>query len=369
MSIEHAKVEFGDSNIINFKGYNDSGKSSMLRALDVLFYNIKPTMQTSFIQDEKDYFRVMGYFSDGVVLLRDKYSNGQSLYEMYKDGECIYTNKQGRQLTKVSGVPSVVADYLGLIADNGIYLNSRSCFDKQLLVQTTGSENYKFLNAVLRSEEIAIAGEYVNTDKNKMVADINSTEAEISVLSDSIKDTEGLTDNIVNGLKAVDSQLDINNAKIGVLDRLVKADSEIKSIPKLSKIDSIDMSALDLLARIQGVVSEKEKLKVPPEMSSISVDRLVQLSKIKELQSEINGVSIPPELVTLDNSVLSKLSELIGVSQEYMQVRSKLDSLEEQLQKDEVELVHLQEEMNKLGKNYVKCKNCGALVEVGKHED
>ena len=108
MSVEHGKAEFDERNIVNFKGYNDSGKSAMLRALDVLMSNIKPTKQVEYIQDGKDYFRIIAYFDNGVTILRDKYINGQSLYEMYKDNQAIYSTKNGKNLTRVSEVPQSI---------------------------------------------------------------------------------------------------------------------------------------------------------------------------------------------------------------------------------------------------------------------
>ncbi|RKW48284.1 MAG: hypothetical protein D8B41_00145, partial [Porphyromonas sp.] len=39
MAIKNAILTFDESNIINLKGYNDSGKSAITRALDVLFFN------------------------------------------------------------------------------------------------------------------------------------------------------------------------------------------------------------------------------------------------------------------------------------------------------------------------------------------
>ena len=97
MSLAHAKAEFDEKGIINFKGYNDSGKSAMLTALKVLMCNTNPQKQVGFIQDDKEYFRVLASFDDNVQILRDKYINGQSLYEMYKDGQCIFSTKQDRK--------------------------------------------------------------------------------------------------------------------------------------------------------------------------------------------------------------------------------------------------------------------------------
>ena len=181
MSISDARVEFDGTGIVNFKGYNDSGKSAMLLALKVLLTNTDPTKQADFIQDDKEYFRVVAYFDDGVAILRDKYIGGQSLYEMYKDGQLLFSTKQGRVLTKVVGVPDVIAEYLGLIVYDGGTLNARACFEKQIGVQTTGSENYVMFNTVLRSEEIASASEMLNNDRNKLASDISAKAAQYPI--------------------------------------------------------------------------------------------------------------------------------------------------------------------------------------------
>ena len=101
MSIEHARCDFDEHNIIHLVGYNDSGKSSMLVALRCLLSNAFATKQVTFIQDDKDYFRVVCVFDDGIRILRDKYINGQSLYEMYKGGQLIFTTRSGKPLPRV----------------------------------------------------------------------------------------------------------------------------------------------------------------------------------------------------------------------------------------------------------------------------
>ena len=157
MSIENGKCEFDERNIINLKGYKDSGKSAMLLALKVLLSNSHPTKQVDFIQDNKDYFRIIAYFDDGVMILRDKYINGQSLYEMYKDNQVIFSTKQKNgALSSVKGVPEPIQQYLGLITYEDAILNARACFEKQIGVQTTGSENYKMFNTVLKSFHVLI---------------------------------------------------------------------------------------------------------------------------------------------------------------------------------------------------------------------
>lgn len=364
MSIEHAKAEFDESNIVNFKGYNDSGKSTMLRALDVLLYNIKPRMQTAFIQDGKDYCRVMAYFDDGVIILRDKYINGQSLYEVYKGSECIYSTKQGNLLTKVSDVPEVIKQYLGLISYDDMYLNSRSCFDKQLLVQTTGSENYKFLNAVLKSEEIAIASELVNTDKNKVLSDINVTETELSIYRRQTAGVQGVSGEMVSALKSLDKNIDINDSRLSSLgncDELLKNVNSIPDIPEIEKIDDLRVKSLAKLSQIQHEIDTSV---VAPEVTTVSPDRLLALKHITELREELKGVSVPPSILSLDSSRLSLLLQLIRSATELDSISRHISEQDKSLDSLNAECAELEAEMTKLGKNYVKCPNCGTLVEA-----
>lgn len=369
MCVEHGKAEFDDSGILNFKGYNDSGKSTMLRALDVLMYNIKPNMQTSFIQDDKDYFRVMAYFDDGVIILRDKYINGQSLYEMYKDGTCIFSTKKGTQLTKVVGVPEVIETYLGLISHDNMLLNSRSCFDKQLLVQTTGSENYKFLNAVLKSEELAIAGELVNTDKNKLLGDISATEAELSVYKKQTEGAQGITEGMVTALQGLDKNCDVYDEQLSGLGRIVETYNSAISVPDIPEMSKIDVSRVSALAQITGYVNELSNLKIAPEINTIDQSRLAILGELYSKFAELSAIKVAPEICKVDKSRLEVLSSICTAIKAVEGIDAVLAKNDKDLDELNNLCVEYEKEMAIRGRNYIKCPNCGTLVEVGTHVD
>ena len=160
MVYSHAMVRFDDDNIINLKGYNSSGKSSLIKAVAVALMDLFPSKQAKLIKHGEEYFRVIVTFDDGVSIVRDKYINGQSLYEMYKDRDLIFTTKVGNRLGKVSGVPEEIQNYLALCKmevmnyEGSPYLNYQSRQDKLWLVETKGSENYASLNEILRTEDI-----------------------------------------------------------------------------------------------------------------------------------------------------------------------------------------------------------------------
>ena len=306
MSIEKACCEFDDRNIINLKGYNDSGKSAMLTALKVLMTNCNPAKQVGFIQDDKEYFRVLATFEDGVQILRDKYINGQSLYEMYKDGQLVFSTKsKSGTLTKVSDVPQPIADYLGLIDYDGTFLNARSCFEKQIGVQTTGSENYKMFNTVLKAEEIANASALLNTDKNKLNSDIDVVNSQINGMKQTIASSQGLTTEIISYLKQHDYALDDCQVSLGSLTQIKALDSNIAK--------------------------------------------------------SLKGIQIDPDVPNLYHEQLNVLTNLLAVLKEINTCATNCNTLDEQIKAIDVQLAELQKQAEESGVKMVRCPDCGRV--------
>lgn len=363
MSIEHGRVEFDEKNIINLKGYNDSGKSGILTALKVALLNSNPSKQASFIQDDKEYFRVVVYFDDGVQLLRDKYINGQSLIEMYKDGQCIFTTKNGKTLTRITEIPQPVADYLGLVTFDGGALNARSCFEKQLGVQTTGAENYKMFNTVLKSEEIATAGALLNNDKNKLAADINAVDQEIQAQKSLLGDGDKITDTMIIWLKNRDSQLDDYDDALEAMSKAVALRDQAMSVPMYPEVGIVDTAQLDALTSILGVVSELSSVRVAPEVPSVDGEQIKALTHIQEMWGSLAGARVAPEVPSMDNSqitMLLGLSTLIGNIQDANDELARLDT---NITSAAEELERLQKEAANHGSKLVKCPSCGELFD------
>lgn len=390
MSIKKAWVEFDDSNIINFKGYNDSGKSAMLTALRVLMTNSTPTKQVSFIRDDESYFRVVAKFSDGVEILRDKYANGQSLYEMYQGGVVLFSTKVNNVLTKVDKVPQPIADYLGLITFNGVCLNARACFEKQIGVQTTGSENYQMFSAVLRSEEIAAAGSMINTDRNKLASDIAALDSDLRVM-------RGLCDNrisegLVDNLKAVDGGIDVLTARGSEVQDLIHIQGNMDAIQIAPHLDSVDFSQANQLMHIQGFVDSMDAIQIPPQLDRLDSSRLSELMTVNSLSSQLDTIqippqltivdlsqldllstigklsaecdafSIPPELQSMNSSRLSALLEIQRLVEGCLECETIANNLELELDEYKDTLVELEDATRG---QFVRCPNCGTMVSVG----
>lgn len=362
-SIEHGKCEFDERNIINLKGYNDSGKSAMLNALKVALCNANPTKQVGFIQDDKDYFRVLVTFSDGVQILRDKYINGQSLYEMYKDGKCVFSTKNGNALTKVSDVPQPIADYLGLIMYDGACLNARACFEKQIGVQTSGSENYKMFNTVLKSEEIATASTLLNNDKNKLASDISATDYDLQAQKNLLGTSGKITEDMVVFLKEHDAELDKLETNASELIAICNIYNGMISIPVIPEIASIDMSQVSELANIERLIKELNGVVITPEVTAIDTVRLTELANIVSLNNALAQISVAPELATISDTQLNDLLIISNMVSTLAELDKEISDADKRISDTAIELEQLQKELANHGVKMVKCPGCGQIFD------
>lgn len=362
-SIEHGKCEFDERNIINLKGYNDSGKSAMLNALKVALCNANPTKQVGFIQDDKDYFRVLVTFSDGIQILRDKYINGQSLYEMYKDGKCVFSTKSGNALTKVSDVPQPIADYLGLIMYDGACLNARACFEKQIGVQTSGSENYKMFNTVLKSEEIATASTLLNNDKNKLASDISATDYDLQAQKNLLGTSGKITEDMVVFLKEHDAELDKLEANASELIAICNIYNGMISIPVIPEIASIDMSQVSELANIERLIKELNGVVITPEVTAIDTVRLTELANIVSLNNALAQISVAPELAIISDTQLNDLLIISNMVSTLAELDKEISDADKRISDTAIELEKLQKELANHGVKMVKCPGCGQIFD------
>lgn len=363
-AITHAVAEFDENNVIMFKGYNDSGKTTMCLALTVLLFNIKASKQVAFIKDGTDYFRIVAKFSDGVVILRDKYINGQSLYEMYQGDKLVYTTKNGNSLTRVVGVPEPIEKYLGLITFGNECLNSRSCTEKQFLAQTTGSENYKALNVILKSEELAVASSMLNDDKNKCLQDINATDSRLQSTKELLGVGTELTEQLISVLEELDKSTDLDEEREQLVKNIINTEVGIKDIVIPPEVQTIEYSQLNDLSKVVGVLDSLQAIPCLPEVDMIDSLQLDLLSKADYTYKALSGIPDLPQISSIDVSRLDDLSRVQKLVSDSIELEREENSLGYRLQEIEQEISSCISELESLGKRFVKCPNCGTVYDT-----
>lgn len=362
MSIEHAEITFDERNIVNLKGYNDSGKSATLLALKVLLLNVNPTKQKDFIQDGKDFFRVIARFDDGVSIKREKYLDGKSLYEMSKDDVVIYTtaSKDG-VLTKVQDVPEPIAQYLGLIMYEDTCLNARSCIEQLIGVSTKGADNYKLLNTVLKSEELATATTQINKDRNAKDKEIQAITSDLKATQDLYNSFGALTKELITHLKETDTVLDNENTRYAALYNANNLVSNINSVQIVPELDTIDLQRLNLLMSVNKTMTELSNLEITPELTTVDSSKLKNLLEISNLYNIVSAEETVPELQKIDDS---KLQLLLNINR----LLSAITTTEDEVKAIDTTLAELDTELNKqledIGDtNLVKCPACGTVFD------
>lgn len=367
MSFKHGKVYFDDSNILNIKGYNHSGKSAFLEACAVCLMNKYPRSQSKFIHHGEEYFRIIVAFDDGVVILRDKYYNGQSLYEMYKDEKLIFTTKQGNQFTKVDDVPKPIKDYLGLIEFDLGYLNFQTRKEPLFLVETKGSENYYNLHEALKAEEIARANALLNTDKNALNSSIVELEQELNNDKLLLEEYGSIQESLVVALSEKEVYVQNLLAKQSAIEHiqsLVKSLEEINNIPE---IGIIDFRRLKDVNNLRDTFLEYASLRSYPDVEKVPLKRLSAILDLKEKMVNLNELNVSLEPINLEKVNIDSYKSLSTLYSLAKQLKGVEDSLTE-LQNKETSLNHekigVLAEAKEQGIRFVECENCGSLVEV-----
>lgn len=366
MVYSHAKLVFDGSNIVNIKGYNSSGKSSMLKAIGVCLTNMYPKSQTKLIKHGADFFRVVVSFSDGISILRDKYANGQSLYEMYQHGECIFTTKEGKKLSKVDDVPESIKAYLGLCETSYGYLNYQSRQDRLWLIETSGSENYGSLNEILKSEELARASALINSDKNKLTAAITEIEAKLQTVKMDRLAADGYTAELLEALMAKDSYVKELNRRMTAISRLQEISAKIGEVVILPEIECVDSSRLSAIGAINTAMSQLCGIKVPPRVDKVNFSRLQSAVALSNLSQQVAQGSQGMVGTKIPSVSVEKLSSLLNVGlalKKYFDGFSSYRTVMGEISEVSAELASVVKAAEDNGVHFVKCTSCGSYTE------
>ena len=370
MSFEKARVEFDGTNIVNLKGYNDSGKSALLRALSVCLMDKYRNKQAKFIRDGSDYFRIVVYFDDGVSIVRDKYLNGQSLYELYLEGKLVFTTKQGNKLTKIDGVPEVIKEYLGLCVTDSVYLNYQTNEEKLPFVDTTGSENYRAFHEVLRMEELYRASNMINVDRRELNGEIAQIEFDLRQSETSLSKCDYVTKELIAKLEEVEKECTKTNEKLNSLKALQEYAKNISNIIKLPKLDTISSERLADLLSIKDCIEHIDSLKVTPEVPKVSYERLNDLVHLGNILDNLDSYKSIPTIPKFDVMLIDRskdIKDLNAVFGEFVKAYNNSVNIENNLIICKEELQGLFELAKEKGIELTKCSNCGSYTVVGGH--
>lgn len=389
MSIKEARAEFDETGIISLVGYNDSGKSAFTRAMEIVLYDEYKNEQSKYILKGEDMMGIGLEFDDGVAINKYKYLDGKSVWEFMKDGKMIYTNRLPDGIAAMPTVPQPIAEYLGVIEDNitGEKLNVRRNTDRLLLINTTGGENYKIINAILKLNVLSDAIEHINTEANRIQTDLTVKATTMNNLKDQLEEINFVPTEVIKKLELEKSDIIPKlqrQTKLKEIDKTIQELEGIQVYQELTLIDFIRIeqlnqidqllqtlhqpiqpeatiiaeSLLQRLASLKEIDKLVEAVNVPiqPEVQQVDITRLALLKEIDKLNQDL-AVSIQPETIKIDLSKLSNLENILTLA-------NQLKEEEQSLTKIDDELAEVSQSLEKAAKeqDFRICPNCKTII-------
>lgn len=357
MSIKQATLEFDENNIIALCGLNDSGKTAIETALSILLYDNFSRDQVRFIREGEDYFSVSMHFKDGVTITKVKRIDGASIWTAIQNKNVLYTNQLKTSIQAVNGVPEPIKNYFGVIEDEctGSLLNVRRNRDKLFLIDTTGGDNYKLFNTILKSEVLAKASIEMNADKNKLhndtVAKANAYNA-LAVQCNSIEVAPVAEVEKLHSLTYALSQINMQYLTLSNIKDISDKIHSMEIPPEIVLVTEDRLRDIDRICRLHNECTSD----IPPEVKTCDLNRLQEIQRIMSLQEESQAVTVP-EATTIDLSRLEMISKLCEAKANLDKQNKELTTLDMQLQMELAELRQLSADYD------VKvCPNCGTVV-------
>lgn len=357
MSIGSARLEFDATGILNITGYNDSGKSAITRALEVLFYDAYSNDQVNFIRDGQPHFGIGLEFDDGVSINKFKYAGGPSVWEMYKEGQLVYTNRLSDGIASLQGIPDPIVAYLGVVQDDftGEQLNVRRNTDKLFLIHTTGGDNYKIINSLLRCDVLAESVKRMNEDRNRLQAEVTNKATVSLTLKAELNDLVVLDEAGVALVTQGVGNLRLIKQQTEFLISITSLQRQIADILVYEELPSADSSRLRAISELLTLKSSAD-LPLYPEAPPIDLERLKVLSVVLESRQALQR-PVPDDCGLLNTQQVKDIKAVGEAYNHWWGVQSQLTAADKEYQE-------LHEQLHALSKQfgYKVCKNCGSLV-------
>jgi hypothetical protein len=358
MSLGHARLEFDESGILNLCGYNDSGKSAATRALEVVFYDAYSSDQVNFIQDDTDHFGIGLEFSDGVSINKYKYTTGKSVWEMMKGSEMLYTNRVANGISALTDIPDAIKNYLGVVKDEFTdeQLNVRRNTNRLFLIETTGGDNYKIINSVLRCDILAESSKRMNEDRNKIQSEFTEKASSSRTLKLELEGIVVVDDATLLTIKTGSENLAASKQRIEYLSSIATQKGLMDSFIIHDELPLIDTSRI---TELESILQLKKVAEIPiyTECSIIDTDRINLLSEIIQLRTALD-VIIPPELPFI---AVDRFNDIVNAGKAYNDLWHSTNTLNNTIQEHDAILKELSALSCEHG--FKICKSCGTVVE------
>lgn len=407
-NLQEVKIDFTESPIVSLVGENESGKSSVIKAVTTVGANLDPNRQKEYIRTGTQGFLVGICFDDDdhTIVVRQK-GNGLNCYFVQKLGKVVWS------VTKMddSSVPPEVQKYVGFVLEPETkeLLNVRTYEDLMIFIHTANSTNYKIMYNALKVESLMKAKRLGQLEMNTYKSEINKAEQSIATLTDQLRKIK-LVD--LDPLIAIQSKLrgerdalkDIESTA-SLKDKLLKLESEsslldhskdlvnidemeayllnsvssnvekLKSLNKelvnLDEIDSLESIDTDTVEKMNNILSMLRKLNELSTNIYADIDKaetidLIIVDRLQRTKNEVGKLNEVDNKLNLYGSVPDELN--ISDLKMFDDIFSKMKSIEQydsQIAELNTEITKIEDYLKQSGVMVTTCRNCGSTVIYG----
>lgn len=312
--LEELTIRFDNSPIVALVAGNDSGKSSVVKAVQAAIYNDEKDTK-SYIRTGTKGFQIDVIFEDGVKITRTK-TAANNTYTLYNvDGTIKNTWDRMTQ-----DIPDEIRAILGVKIEDatGELLNLRTCESLLLFSLTKTTDNYKMVHSCISSELI----EMTYIIGNGRIKEIEKTIAKSETLRDEMY---AQANKIAVYSEDTISKLTQDQARLSEMLRLENVIydtcmSKVSVDEAQAAIDATDPVKLQQLVESKFTDEEMETL--------LNLEALLgELETIKQLQSSIKTAEIEQLLSSkIQDDEIDRLVKL----QEFMQLCQTIQQKKEQ---------------------------------------
>lgn len=355
-SYDSFDIDVPETGVLKINGYNNTGKSAILRGLAMVMLGRWQRDQQKFVKDGNDFFELGVDFADGVELYMKRISKRAGsgvVYELRKDGGVLFTTMSDRGMTAAKTIPDCFKRYLGLISSKTIDFNYRDRNDPPLLTGTTAKDNNESLNEVLKFSQIVEATDKMSTKVRDMNSEWNSKNGAYESMVMLVKEQSNVTQQAVEDAEMVARDAKALAGRSADLDTL---DGYVGSIDMYAGVRNDDYAAL--VERADGVSARYSDLQRALGMVESGME-----SHVRSLgYSDLAGVQEQADALV---DPLGDLSRLLNVYNSYNHAERAFQEKKRVYDGVQAELNAMNEEIRNEGGQLVKCPNCGQLVAVG----
>lgn len=338
-NLGNVEISFEDTPIVSLVGENESGKTSVVKAIAVCAMQAYYRNQKYFIRDGTDYFGVAIDLKDGTRLIRKKGKLENYYRIVYPDGKVWDYPKSDNTL------PAPVQAIMGMTEEPETkeFLHIRTYEDLLLFVVTPPSANYKMMYSALKVDQITSAIKNGSTEVNELKSKIVASENGIATLNDSLK---SIIDIDTTSLKNTKLRVQFEMQALDKLDQVMKLRQRIgeakQKLGALNLINEYNLTRIDdglyrnlesaytIYARIQSL---RDRNRIYEELRNIDIinirtikDMLSVLSRkhdidIKQIQSE--AYIELNKLYSIDTTSLNQMLKLLSIKRGLAEAKTR----------------------------------------------